>query len=373
MLRLRSIVVLVLAFLIACSGERKHSVALSQQFPNAPVILISIDTLRADHLPIYGYRKVETPAIDALAKDGIVFESAWSHCPMTLPSHVSILTGLLPQQNGVRNNLGFDYDALTHPAVSMLLKQRGYATGAAVSAYVLRGSTGLAKAFDFYDDAVATRSNASVGELSRPGGDTVRVAEPWIAKNSSRPFFFLLHLFEPHSPYEPPEPFKSQYASAYDGEIATADSIVALFIDFLKKGGIYDRALIILLSDHGEGLGEHGEQEHGLFLYREVIHVPLLIKLPYAQHAGETVSAPVQLADIAPTILRLTGTAVPPSMKGASLLDVPGQPRRIYSESLFPRIHFGWSELRSLVDARHQYIEAPRPELYDILADPARR
>ena len=338
------------------------------------MILISIDTLRADHLPAYGYKDVATPAIDALRKDGILFENAYSHVPLTLPSHVSLLTGLLPPDNGVRNNIGFPFDASKHPTIGSLLKTNGYATGAAVSAYVLRGNTGLANAFDFYDDKIDVHQNEAIGRLQRPGGETEAIAENWIGNLATRqpgnPFFFFLHLFEPHTPYEPPEPFRSRFASPYDGEIATADSIVGKFVGFLKRSGIYDRALIILLSDHGEGLGEHGEDEHGIFLYREDIHVPLMVKLPNSQRANTSVATPVQLIDVLPTVAEVVG--IKANATGRSLLATGGASRRIYSESLYARIHLGWSDLRSIIDDQFHFIDAPHPELYAV-ADKAER
>jgi tetratricopeptide (TPR) repeat protein len=347
---------------------------MASTFPHAPVILISIDTVRADHLPAYGYKKVDTPAIDGFRRDAILFENAYSQVPMTLPSHVALLTGLLPTVNGVRNNLGYVLDSRAHPAVSNLLaRENGYATGGAVSAYVLRGNTGLSSCFQTYDDVIPARSNVSVGELSRPGSQTVAIARHWIGAHRAQPFFYFVHLFEPHTPYEPIEPFKSRYASAYDGEIATADSYVGAFFDWLKQEKLYDDALIVLLSDHGEGLGDHGEQEHGVLLYREAIHVPLIIKLPRSQHGGSSVSTPVQLIDVAPTILGAVGATVPQTMTGTSLLGAIPSARSIYSETFLPRIHLGWSELRSLIGERFHYIEAPRPELYDVVADPGEK
>jgi arylsulfatase A-like enzyme/Flp pilus assembly protein TadD len=353
-----------------CGGEKR---ATTERFDGAPVILISIDTLRADHLPAYGYGGVKTPNIDALAKESVLFENAYSHVPLTLPSHVTILTGQLPPENGVRNNIGYRYDAAKHPAITAALKGAGYESGAAISAYVLRGATGLSGAFDFYDDAIGSESGVALGALQRPGSATVAVAERWIGERPERPFFFMLHLFEPHSPYAPPEPFKSVYAAnPYDGEIATADALVGQFLDFLREKGIYDRAVIILLSDHGEGLGDHGEDEHGVFLYREAIHVPLMIRLPKGERGGERVKEVVQLIDVAPTIASLTGVKPPTPLAGRSLLDRPAGARAasVYGETLYPRLHLGWSELRSLTDARYQYIEAPTPELYDFEADP---
>ena len=191
-----------LALLLSCGGGRETR---SGVYANAPVIIISIDTLRADHLPAYGYTQVRTPAIDALRRDGLLFRNAYSHCPMTLPSHVSILTGLLTHQHGVRNNLGYGYDGVTHPGIMQSLKANGYDTGAAVSAYVLRSATGLGGAFDFYDDALITKANVGIGEISRPGSATAAAAESWVAARGDKPFFLLLHLFEPHAPYEAPD------------------------------------------------------------------------------------------------------------------------------------------------------------------------
>jgi choline-sulfatase len=364
----------VLPFLSSCNSERKAGGAVSGS-EGAPVIVISIDTLRADHLPLYGATGLDTPNIDALAKDAIVFDNAYSHVPLTLPSHVTMLTGLLPEASGIRNNLGYRFDSAATPSMPTLLKAKGYATGAAVSAYVLRGATGLAAAFDDYDDAIDRSSEGgALGELQRSGDQTVAAAIRWVTAKQDQPFFYMVHLFEPHAPYAPPEPFQSRYAAhPYDGEIAVSDSYVGQFLDALKSSGVYDRATIILMSDHGEGLGDHGEAQHGIFVYREAIHVPLLLKLPKGELGGTRVKAPVQLTDILPTIAGLTGFAVPEKAKGLSLVEVargkaPAE-RRIYSESMYPRIHLGWSDLASLVDAHHHYIDAPRPELYDVTAD----
>jgi choline-sulfatase len=349
--------VLISILLLAACRQRETLTQVSA--PNAPVIIISVDTLRADRLPAYGYESIQTPHIDALRKDSILYTSAWSHVPLTLPSHVSILTGQLPPDHGVRNNIGFSFDPAKQPTIPSILKERGYATGAAISAYVLRGNTGLERAFDFYDDDIAVRHAEAVGRLQRPGSETEAVAETWIAPRAEQPFFFMLHLFEPHTPYEP----------TYDAEIITTDAIIGKFVAFLKRTAIYDRALIILLSDHGEGLGDHGEDEHGIFLYREAIHVPLIMKLPKSQNGGQTVNRPVQLIDVLPTIAAVAGVNV--DGKGSSLLTAPPS-RRIYSETLYPRIHLGWSDLRSLVDDQFHYIDAPRAELYSTRDKPQR-
>jgi len=365
---------LALLFLVLCALAGCRRGSARSHYPGAPVIIISIDTLRSDHLPMFGYKNVDTPALDALRKDSILFTNAFSAVPLTLPSHTAMLTGLLPPTNQVRNNIGYRLDPAM-PTIPKALKSKGYECGAAVSAYVLRGSAGLAPSFDFFDDGVVTKANTPIGTLQRPGTDTVVVAKRWIGERKEKPFFFFLHLFEPHSPYEPPEPFRSRYTLAYDGEIAAADQIVGDFIADLKAQGIYDKAIVVLMSDHGEGLSEHGEPEHGIFLYREDIHVPLLLKLPKGDRGGETDAAPVSLIDIFPTIAELTEATPPANLQGKSLLrhDAADAQRRIYSETLYPRIHLGWSELRSLENAQFHYIEAPKPELYDMTRDPGER
>ena len=349
---------------LACRGGPP-----SFPFAGAPVVLISIDTLRSDHLPAYGYRAVETPHLDRYRRDAILFRRAYRPCPMTLPSHVTMLTGLQPPEHGVRNNIGFAFRSADHPSLPTILKKQGYATGAAVSSYVLRGETGLAAAFDSYEDSIDPRPGASFADFQRPGPTTEVLARNWVQARKDAPFFFFLHLYEPHVPYDPPEPFRSRYPLAYDGEIAAADAIVGDFLDFLRSAGVYDRALIVVTSDHGEGLGDHGEDQHSILLYREAIQVPLLLKLPGSRRAGESVDAPAQLADLAPTVTEVLGLDAPPAAKGASLLRLPPS-RSLYAETLYPRIQLGWSDLHSLVDERHHYIDGPRPELYDLVQDP---
>lgn len=343
-----------------------------------PVILISIDTLRSDRLPVYGYKGVETPNIDALRADAILYERAYSHTPLTLPSHASMLTGLLPADHGIRDNIGFSLDAKI-ATLPELLKKNGYATGGAVSAFVLRKETGLSRGFDFYDDEVEPLgASATIGRVQRVGGDTLTAARQWLSKRGDdEPFFLFLHTYDPHTPYTPPEPFRSRYSNAYDGEIAYSDQVVGDLIADLKQRGIYDKAMIVLLSDHGEGLSDHGEEEHGIFLYREAIQVPLIVKLPRNRHAGKSVSAPAALIDVFPTILEQTATPVPQRKTEAvslvSLVRGDAPARMIYSETYYPKLHFGWSDLHSLTDGAHHYIRAPIPELYDLARDPAEK
>ena len=349
----------------ACSSDRGPSVPRG-----TPVVLISIDTLRSDHLPAYGHTAVETPAIDALRRDGVLFEHAYAHVPLTLPSHASVFTGQLPGVHGVRDNLGYPI-AADAPLIQATLHDQGYATGAAVASYVLRAATGLERGFDFYDDDIQLVRGKAMGSLQRSGAETARRALDWLRSISERPYFLFVHLYEPHTPYTPPEPFASRYDVAYDGEVAAADAVVGTVLDALRARGDYDRALIILLSDHGEGLGEHDEDEHGVFLYRTTLQVPLIVKLPDHERAGATVREPVALIDVHPTIrdlLRLPSDrriqGVPLFRLGESRADRP-----IFAETFYPRLHFGWSELSSLVLGPHHYIHGPAPELFDLEQD----
>jgi arylsulfatase A-like enzyme/Flp pilus assembly protein TadD len=348
----------------------------STRTPAPNVILITIDTIRADHLGCYGYKNIQTPTIDALSRDAVVFDRAISQVPLTWPSHATILTGLYPFQNGVQDFTGQPLDARFR-SVAQAFKQRGYATGAVVSAFVLDRSWGLARGFDFYDDAFAPEAfaNRDLGLVDRRAGESVDHALTWLKKNPHRPFFFWLHLYDPHSPYDPPEPYRSQYQGhLYDGEIAYADHELGRLMDWLKRNHLYDSSLIVFLSDHGESLGEHGEHEHGFFVYNSTVHVPLIVKPP----AGSGVrpgraSRPVETTAVAPTLIRIAGIhdAVEQQFSSPTLLQ-PGVPAddAAYSETFYPFSSFGWSPLHALETARFHYIEAPQPELYDLTADP---
>jgi choline-sulfatase len=343
---------------------------------SGPIVVISIDTLRADHLPVYGFQHVKTPAIDALAADGVVFERAYSHAPQTLPAHAALLSGRLPFETGVRDNIGFTVKP-GERLLPQMLRDRGYATAGVVSAFVLRKATGIGQGFDFFDaEMPASSPELTIGQVQRDGGESEAIAERWLtAVGTSRAFLFL-HLYEPHKPYTPPERF-SQYAP-YDGEIAYSDEIVGRLTRYLKSHQLYDRSTIVLLSDHGEGLGDHGEQEHGLFVYDEAIHVPLVIKQEGNAGGGRRVKDLVQHIDLVPTILDLVKAPLPGGLRGRSLkpvLDGTGHlpEAAVYSEALYARYHFGWSELTALTEARYRYIKAPQEELYDLPRDPHER
>jgi tetratricopeptide (TPR) repeat protein len=337
--------------------------------------MISIDTLRADHLPVYGYQNVRTPAIDALAADGVVFERAYSHAPQTLPAHAALLSGRLPFENGVRDNVGFTVKT-SERLLPQMLRERGYATGGVVSAFVLRKETGIARGFDFFDAELPASANLTIGQVQRDGAASAAVAERWLSSIGSSRAFLFLHLYEPHKPYSPPARFGE--FTPYDGEIAYADEIVGRFMRYLKSHQLYDQSTIVLLSDHGEGLGDHGEQEHGLFVYDEAIHVPLIIKQEGNAGAGGRVADVVQQIDLVPTILDLAKAPDPGHLRGRSLKPLlegtgrlPETP--VYSEALYARYHFGWSELTAITAERYRYIKAPREELYDLHHDPRER
>jgi len=370
---LRFVVILLFAALgtaLAAVGGWRYARASAPV--SGPIIVISIDTLRADHLPAYGYTKVKTPAVDALAADGVVFERAYSHAPQTLPAHVSILSGQLPFETGVRDNVGFTVKS-GERLLPQMLHERGFTTGGVVSAYVLRKETGISQGFDFFDGEMPPSSpELSIGQVQRDGGESEQIAEHWLGSIGTWRAFLFLHLYEPHKPYTPPDRF-AQY-EPYDGEIAYADEIVGRLVKYLKSHQLYDRSTIVLLSDHGEGLGDHGEQEHGLFVYDEAIHVPLIIKQEGNAGAGRRVSDLVQHIDLVPTILDLVkapgagnfrGRSLKPVLEGSGRL----QPATIYSEALYARYHFGWSELTAVTDERYRYIKAPREELYDLEHD----
>lgn len=344
--------------------------------PPINVVLITIDTVRADHLGCYGNKNIHTPTLDGLARDGVVFERAISQVPLTWPSHAVILTGLYPFQNGVQDFTGQPLDARFR-SVAQAFKQHGYATGAVVSAFVLDRSWGLARGFDFYDDSFSPAAflNRDLGLVDRRAGESVDRALAWLKKNPRRPFFFWLHLYDPHSPYDPPEPYRTEYKEhLYDGEIAYADHELGRVFAWLKENRLYDSSLILFLSDHGESLGDHGEQEHGYFIYNSTVHVPLIVKPPAASQGRPTrVSRPVETTAVAATLLSAAGIhdAMAGQVKAGGLLDSPAaSDDEAYSETFYPFSSFGWSPLHSLETSRYHYIDAPQPELYDVSTDP---
>lgn len=339
-------------------------------------VLISIDTLRADRLPAYGYGKGHTPALDAFARDGVVFERAYAHAPQTLPSHASMFTGLLPFEHKVRDNLGFGLGS-DQTTMASLFSRAGYRTAGFASAYVLRAETGIGQGFSVYDAALpASAADRTPGEILRTGPATFAATTAFLKTQADDQLFLFFHIYEPHAPYTPPARFTQP--DKYDGEVAYADEIVGQLLDALRQRGWYDDSTIVVTADHGEGLGDHTEREHGLFVYDETIRVPLMIKRSRERGGGRRVSEPVQHIDLLPTLASLGGFAPPAGLRGRDLQPLlTGRggiaPQGIYAEALYPRYHFGWSELVALVDGRYKYIKAPTPELYDLDLDARER
>jgi arylsulfatase A-like enzyme/Flp pilus assembly protein TadD len=363
---------LAASVLVFCEGSP------AQSPPGHNVILVTIDTLRADHLRCYGYRAVETPTLDGLAQDGIRFAQAISECPITLPSHCSILTGTYPLYHGVRDNSGYRLPQ-AQLTLAEVLKQRGYRTGAFVGAFVLDSSTGLTQGFDVYVDGFRTSSRieTDLTIAEHRAGKVVASALNWLRQ--ARPgekSFAWIHLFDPHAPYNPPAPYSARYSrNLYDGEIAYVDSSLEPLIAYLKAQNLYAESLLTVIGDHGEGLGDHAESTHGMFLYDSTLRVPWLLKPPRNRFAGRVVTEQVQSIDLMPTLLQFLGIQIPSGVQGVGLLSfLEGKnelPRRYaLGETLLPRDQYGWSPLLSVRTAEKKLVQAPRPELYDLTTDP---
>jgi choline-sulfatase len=363
----------VSAFLAAGQAQKTAS--------HPDVFLVTIDTLRADHVHCYGYDNIQTPALDGLAKDGIRFAQAFTPSPITNTSHTSILTGLQPSSHGV-TDFGVPLSP-GHPTLAGLLKKNGYHTAGFIGAVILDSQTlapGLDRGFDFYDNFPAhPQTKSRWGRVERRGMEVVQHAETWMNAHPVGRHFVWIHLYDPHDPYEPPPPYSQTYKDhLYDGEIAYADSALGGFIGYLKKTGRYDNALIVVVGDHGEGLGEHHEDTHGIFLYDSTTHVPLIVKLPARSHPDQVVKAQVRTTDILPTVVDWLGISPPERLDGASLKPffdgvkangLGEKDRTAFGETDYP-LRFGWAPLRSVRAEGFKFIEAPRPELYDLHADP---
>jgi len=352
------------------------SSAILPQSDSPNIVLITIDTTRADRMGFLGSQRGLTPNLDALAHDSVVFTHAYSQAPLTAPSHATILTGTYPQFHRISDfQLPLSKDLPFAPAI---LKARGYKTAAFVGAIVLDPSVDLAvgfnRGFDTYDADfhMSARGEDRYQSVERRGAVVVEHALAWLKQNPQGPFFIWVHLYDAHEPYDPPEPYKTKYAATpYDGEIAYVDSCVGTLLTELRTRGLYDNSMIALMADHGESLGAHGEDTHGFLLYDETIHVPLLFKLPSEKSAGERVDKLVGLVDVLPTILQTVGVAIPKEVQGSPLLgSTPPADRPLYAETDYGRSSFGWSSLRSLRTGKYLFVEAPRRELYDQTADP---
>ena len=347
--------------------------------PKGPrnLLLVSLDTVRADRLGSYGYSAAQTPNLDALAASGLRFEHAATVAPLTLPAHSSLLTGTFPAWHGVRDNGGFylNDDQLT---IAEVLRDKGFRTGGFVGAFVLDRRWGISQGFDrYFDDFDLDRyANASAMDMiQRPGSEVVDRALEWLQAEPKRPFFAWVHLYDAHTPYEAPEPYRSRFprtrSGAYDAEIAAADTQVGRLVDSLRADGRLDDTLVIVVSDHGEMLGEHGELTHGFFIYEGATHIPLIVRGPGVPPG--VVADQVRIVDVVPTAMTLLGVTVPKAVQGADVMPLArGQHLGLvaHSESWYPRYHYGWSELRAIQDGRFKLIRAPRSELYDLATDP---
>jgi arylsulfatase A-like enzyme/Flp pilus assembly protein TadD len=339
-------------------------------------VLVTIDTLRADRVGVYGAPGGITPNLDRIARAGAFAATASAHVPLTRPSHATLFTGLLPWQHGIRDNLS--PGALPPvPVMAEGLKAQGFATAAFVSSIVLSPHGGLGRGFDVFSDQMPSPPGSRfINTLQRRGDQTLREAVGWIEQNHGRGRLFVwLHLYDPHDPYEPPEPYASRFRDRpYDGEVAYADGLVGELDGVLARLGLRDTTLLAVTSDHGEGLGEHGETLHGFFVYQTTLAVPLILRGPGIRQ-GRRLAGTVGLVDLYRTLLDLAGVAPPAGAGGRSLAaalrggaELPDAP--LYAESLVPLLHFGWSDLRVLREGRWKYVQAPRPELFDLAADP---
>ena len=344
---------LAVALLVAVLWARsKGPAAPAHGDPPLSLLLVTIDTLRADHLGCYGDGDASTPAIDRLAAEGVLFEQASTCVPVTLPSHASILTGTYPVFHGVRNNGAYRLDdaALT---LAEILRGRGWRTGAVIAAYPLLAQFGLAQGFDTYDDALPPERERQIGYREKSAEEVSRAGLDFLAKDAEPPFYLWLHYFDPHIPYAPPEPFAGRFrGKPYDGEIAFVDEQIGRVLERIRRPDLASRTLVVLMSDHGEGLGDHGELQHGVFLYRSTLQVALMVKQPGNRGAGKRVAAPVALSDLMPTLARAGGATPPAGLDGRDLAPaLAGRveaPRSVYAETYYPRLHFGWSDLQAL-------------------------
>jgi arylsulfatase A-like enzyme len=340
------------------------------------VVLITLDTTRADRLSPYGMMDVSMPHLERLAREGVVFDQASSVAPLTLPSHCSIFTGLFPPAHGVRDNADRAL-APDHTTLAEILKARGFETAAFVGSAVLDPDRGLEQGFSQYRGVsratLKGRATSMVEADSRQrrADEVIADATRWLERIDGSRFFLWTHLNDPHRPYDPPEPFRSRYFDPYVGEIAFADSQIGRLLEALDRQGLLDRTIVIVAGDHGESLGEHGERDHGIFVYESVLRVPLIIRGPGL--APHRVGEAVRLVDVMPTVLEMLDLPGP-AVDGVSLVDVMSGRRRnldleVFAESIYP-LRFGWSPLRALRGGRFKLIDAPRPELYDLERDP---
>jgi arylsulfatase A-like enzyme/Flp pilus assembly protein TadD len=355
------------------------AVAFLRAQPSRPnVLLITIDTVRADHIGAYGYTKGSTPTLDRLAREGVRFADATSQAPLTGPSHAAILTGVYPGRLGVRDNATMAVPSSARTAAE-IFKSAGYRTGGFIGAFIVDRQYGFGQGFDEFAARFDGFSSPDKLQARRRGAQVVDDALKWLAQKRSEPFFAWVHLYDAHAPYEPPAAYRTRFPkSPYDGAIAYVDAQVGRLVSALEQSGALDRTIVAVVADHGEGLGEHAEAEHGFFLYDSTLHVPWIVRLPGHQHAGTVVREQVRGIDVLPTLTAFAGLSTPPGIDGESVVPVvEGHARHeapaSYAETFYPKLHFGWSELRAVRTGDWKYVAAPKPELYDVKHDGAER
>ena len=359
------------------NGEALGRLPAGVRADDLNLLLVTLDTTRADRIHAYGFDGIETPSLDRLAREGVLFENAVAPAPLTLPAHSSIFTGAFPPAHGVRDNGGFFLDE-KETTLAERLQAKGFTTGGFVGAYVLDHKWGIAQGFQTYFDDfdLSKYQSLSLGSVDRPGNEVADKALAWLDKIGRSRFFGWVHFYDAHSPYTPPEPFKSRYPGRpYIGEIAFVDSQVGRLLAYLDDHDLARNTVVVVMGDHGESLGEHGESTHGFFVYQATMHVPLLIRTPYDAMAGRRVADTVRSIDVLPTALELLGVRTGDKLEGASVVPLMTGARKelglaAYSEAIYPRFHFGWSDLRAITAGRYKYVAAPRPELYDLQQDP---
>ena len=365
----------VLTFATISCNRRKPETRQARALQHLNLVVVTIDTLRPDHLHCYGYPDIQTPALDELAHTGVLFENAVAQAPLTPPSHASIFTGQYPTVHHVRNTGGFVLQSSSRP-LARILHDQGWDTAAFVSSAVLKKAFGFNNGFDVYDDQMPRGGSRRDfrEDPERRGSDTVDRALQWLNTQSGKPYLLWVHLYDPHMPYNPPGEFKEKYENhPYDGEIAYVDQQIGRLVGAVGKKSPGGKTIIAVLSDHGESLSEHGEYTHGVFLYDATLRIAFLMAGPGIP-SGKRIKQQVRSIDFLPTVLSLLGGDAPSNVQGASLVPAfngSAAPTEIsYEETLFPKLSMGWSELRGIRTDSWKYIRAPRPELYDLVHDP---
>jgi len=339
-----------------------------QKTDSPNILIITLDTTRADRIGCYGHKQALTPNLDSLAQQGVLYEQAFSQVPLTLPSHVSIFTGTFPPTNNIRVNAeGILSPEI--PTLAELLQSEGYKTGAFISAWVLDSQFGLGRGFDHYDQSFNNFADTSRGDTERAGNKVCDSALSWMNKTDNEPFFAWVHFFDPHHPYSPPKKYRDLLDDPYDGEIAFMDEQIGRLLTLLDEKGIRENTLIVVIGDHGESFEEHNETQHGLFIYNPTMQVPFIMSLPGQLPVNKRASQLVQQVDIMPTVLELVNCDIPETVNGKSLIN-SSLDSRIYGESTYANQSFGWAPLSYLITSDWKYIHAPQPELYNRQTDP---